>query len=62
MKLNNKLNGRVKLALAIIAILTLLYNTIATHVVARNDIKHLQKTVERLEERVDDLYLLIKGD
>lgn len=42
--------------LAIIAIGAVVYNTIVTHVVMRNDIKHLQEDCEKIWQKIDELY------
>ena len=39
----------------IIAIGTVLYNTIVTHVVLKNDVKHLVKDVEEIKTDVREL-------
>lgn len=47
-----KINGKVNWILAIVAIAVIGYNTVAVHVIARNDIKHLQVAVTELKELV----------
>ena len=46
---SNKLNGYAKWIIIILAIATIAYNTVATHVIAKNDIKHLQKDVTEIK-------------
>ena len=53
--MNKKYNGYAKWIIIIIAIGTILYNTIATHVVARNEIKHLTQAVQNNSKRIDNL-------
>jgi len=55
----NKLNGTAKWIIIIIAIGTIVYNTIATHVIAKNEMKHVIKTVEKLDKKVDGLSKLL---
>jgi len=45
----------LKWASVIIFILVLLYNTVVTHVILKNDVKHLEQAVIRLEKKVDTL-------
>ena len=47
--MTKKSNGTAKWITIAIAILILLYNSIATHVIAKNDIKHLQKDVTEIK-------------
>jgi len=51
---NNKLNGTAKWIIIIIAIGTIAYNTIATHVISKNDIKHLQEDVTEIKKLLID--------
>lgn len=45
-----------------IAVATIAYNTITTHVISRNEIKHQGVRIEKLEEKIDWLidYLMKK--
>ena len=45
----------LKWASVIIFILVLLYNTVVTHVILKNDVKHQGRTIVRLEKKVDTL-------
>ncbi len=49
---NNKLNGYARWITIIIAIGVIAYNTVATHVIAKNEMKHLIKAVEKLDAKV----------
>ena len=49
---SKKLNGSTKWIIIILAILniaTVGYNSVATHVIAKNDIQHLQKDVTEMK-------------
>lgn len=51
-----KLNDVAKWVLIALAILTIAYNTVVTHAVVRNDVKHLQQDVVRVEQGLAKLY------
>lgn len=59
---NKKLNGLLKWIVVGLAIATIAYNTIVSHVISRNDIKHLQQADVRIEAKVDKIieYLMEK--
>jgi len=46
-----------------IAVGGLIYNVIVTHTILKNDVKHLQKSVDSLWAKIDEIlkYLLEKG-
>lgn len=46
---SKKLNGYARWATVILAIVVIAYNSVATHVIAKNDIKHLQKDVTEIK-------------
>lgn len=48
--------------IVILAILTIAYNTIATHVISKNEIRHLQNDMQEVKQEVRDLrnYLMSK--
>ena len=54
-----KLNGTAKWIIVILAIATIAYNTVATHVIAKNEIKHVILNQTRIEKKVDNLSDLI---
>ncbi len=55
-----KLNGYLKTAGITIAVLTILYNTVATHIIFKNDVKHLQEDFvefrQEMKEDIKDIY------
>lgn len=59
---SSKFNGKAKWIMVAIATGVLAYNTIATHVLARNDILHLTKDVQRIDGRVEKIldYLILE--
>lgn len=44
------INGYAKWIVIILAIATIAYNSIATHVIAKNEIKHLQEDVREIKD------------
>ena len=50
--MNKKLNGYAKWIIIIIAVGTILYNTVVTHTIVRNDVKHLQQDVAEVKQAV----------
>lgn len=58
--MNKKINGLAKWILVAIAIGGFIYNTLVTHVVLKNDVRHLETTVKEVKEEVKYLrnYLL----
>ncbi len=51
----NKFNGYARWATVIIAIGIITYNTVATHIIAKNEIKHIIKAVEKMDKKLDSL-------
>jgi len=43
------LNGYAKWIIVILATATIAYNTIATHIIAKNEIKHLREDVQEIK-------------
>lgn len=52
----SRFNGTAKWVLIAFAILTVAYNTVVTHTIVRNDVKHLQADVVEVKERLTTLY------
>lgn len=48
-----KLNDLAKWIVIVLAVAAVFYNTVATTVIARNEIKHLTEKVTKVEEKVD---------
>lgn len=42
--------------LAIIAVIVVIYNSIVTHVIMRNEIKHLQNDMSEVKDRLNKLF------
>jgi len=42
--------------LAIVAIAAVIYNTIVTHVIMRNDIKHLKEDNSKIWDKIEKIY------
>ena len=57
-----KNNSLAKWIVIGLAIATIAYNTVVSHVISRNDIKHLQQADVRIETKVDKIieYLMEK--
>lgn len=49
-----KFNGTAKWIIVILATATIAYNSIATHVIAKNEIKHLQRDVQEIKKLLLD--------
>ena len=52
-------NGTAKWIIVAIATLTVAYNTVATHVIAKNEMKHIIKAVEKMDKKVDNVVNLL---
>lgn len=52
----NRLNGTAKWVLVAFAVATVAYNTVVTHTIVRNDVKHLQADVVEVKEGLATLY------
>ena len=52
------INGYARWIMVAIALATIAYNGIATHILAKNEIKHLRQDIARIEAKVEQLYLL----
>lgn len=59
--MSRKFNGYAKWILIALAIGTIAYNTVVTHVIARNDIKHLRQDVNKLEVAVSGIQTYLMG-
>ena len=44
-----KPNGKASWIMVVVAVLVLAYNTVAVHVIAKNDIKHIQADVKEIK-------------
>lgn len=47
--MKKNINGYAKWILVVLAILTIAYNSVATHVIAKNEVKHLRMSVDKIE-------------
>ena len=56
-----KLNGTASWILAIIALAVIVYNTVAVHVIVKNEVKHLQADVVEIKTLLLD-HLLEKPE
>ena len=58
--MSKKYNDLAKWVVIAIAIGTIIYNTLVTHVVLKNDVRHLETAVKETKQEVRDLrnYLL----
>jgi hypothetical protein len=55
----NKLNGTAKWIIVILAIATIAYNSVATHVIAKNEVRHVILNQEKMDKKIDSLSELL---
>lgn len=61
--MKNKYNGLAKWFIVALAIGTIAYNSIVTHVIMKNDLKHFEKRLIKIEQKFERLYdYLLKAD
>jgi len=53
------MNDLAKWIIVGIAVVGFIYNIIVTHTILKNDVKHLQKSVDNLWEKIDEIYKIL---
>lgn len=56
-----KFNGLAAWAIVAIMCLTIVYNSITTNIVLKNDVKHLNIAVKEIKENIQDIHLYLLG-
>lgn len=48
-------------AIVVIMCLTIVYNSITTNIILKNDVKHLKDDIQEVKEDIQDIYLYLLG-